>query len=233
MGSAATIDNKSDYEILAEQTVFIHVAVVAYPVKCEQKILRPDICEEILKQSLPIYDNSLGSGTYILHKGKIKVLSVEHLCGSNEPLTKIEYKGVTLTVKTETTITVASKGLRANGQIEKVDAKKDLCLIKLDKQPSIILPEIAKKPLKRGDRVHYAGAPVGFASDTFTLSFEGSYSGTYGDDLIFSLPCKAGTSGSSIRNKDKKIVSIVQKVHTRWHYICFGAPLSSIKEFLK
>jgi len=49
---------------------------------------------------------------------------------------------------------------------------------------------------------------------------------------VFALPCAPGASGSSIRDDQNMIVSMVQRVHSKFHHICFGVNTSAIREFL-
>jgi hypothetical protein len=128
---------------------------------------------------------------------------------------------------------VSSAHYRSVGIIAKMDTIKDLCLVELENPPKNIVPaEVSTKSIMRGEYVSYAGAPHGMMSDNFMLVFEGIFSGYFNDSFIFSLPCARGASGSSIRDKSGKIISMVQRVHIKFRHICYGASTKDILEFL-
>lgn len=221
------------YNNLNEQTVFIGNTVVVKAVRCQERgIENTPACIELLKNLPDIYESNSGSGTFVKHKGKIKVLTAEHVCHPSNVPKKIEKGNFVVEVSKESSIKIASRNFVSNGKVVKFNEEKDLCLIEIEEQPDVKVAWVALYMPERGSRIHYAGAPYSMMSEKFLLYFEGTYSGSMQENEIFALPCAPGASGSSIRDEHNMIVSMVQKVHSKFHHICFGVNTSAIREFL-
>ena len=191
-----------------------------------------DVCDVILPRLPDIHGRYVGTGTFIKHEGKIRVLTAEHVCYPDEIPDQIDQDGVTITVTKTTNITVRSQQYSSSAKIVKKDKQLDLCILEIEEKIKIKPAKIAKKPPKRGDSVHYAGAPYGMISESFLLAFDGYYSGDYSKAMVFSLPCAQGASGSSIRNRKNEIVSMVQRVHPGFNHICLGVTTKELRGFL-
>lgn len=221
------------YNKLNEQTVFVGNTVVIKAVRCQERgIENTPACIELLKKLPNIYESNSGSGTFIKHKGKIKVLTAEHVCRPDSAPQKIEKDDFVVEVLKESSIKIASQNFVSNGKVVKFNEEKDLCLVELEEQPDVDVAWVALYMPLRGSRIHYAGAPYSMMSEEFLLYFEGTYSGPMQEIEVFALPCAPGASGSSIRDDQNMIVSMVQKVHNKFHHICFGVNTSAIREFL-
>jgi hypothetical protein len=225
---------QNQYSVLERQTVFVENSTVVKAARCAQLGVEDTPDCKILLESLPdIYSRSTGSGTFINRKGKITVLTVEHVCSGSDVPNLIERGEFMVEVKQEIKLKIASGNFVSFGKVIKADKEKDLCLIELDEQPNNArVAHVSLYPARKGSKVYYAGAPYGMMSNEFMMYFEGNYSGPHEGSDIFSLPCAPGASGSSIRNEHGMIVSIVQKVHSKFNHVCFGASTQSIRDFL-
>jgi len=227
------------YGSLNEQTVFVETAVVAEAAKCINTDAKSEedneICDMLLKKLPDIHGRYVGTGTFIRHHDKMRVLTAEHVCYPDEVPPTVKKDNITIEVKATTRITVRSRNFESAATIIKKDNKLDLCILEIDdlsKPPKVKPAKISRKRPKRGAHVHYAGAPFGMMSDEFLLTFDGIYSGALMENMIFSLPCASGASGSSIRNKKNEIVSMVQKVHVDFHHVCYGVDTKKLRDFL-
>lgn len=227
---------KGYYNLINEQTVFIETVDVARAAGCTEKGLplgaRSEVCEALLASLPDIHGRYVGSGTFIQHEGRIRVLTAEHVCFPDEVPDKVERESVTIYVEKSSEISVASGNFRTKATIIKKDKKLDLCILELSEQPLIRTPRFSLYSPARGDFVFYGGAPYGMISEKFLLTYDGYYSGELGENMIFSLPCASGASGSSIRNAKNEIISMVQKVHTGFNYICYGISTEALREFV-
>ena len=229
---------KRYYRILDEQTVFVQTTETATAGDCHEAGLLPgeesQACQMILQTLPEVTGRFVGTGTFILYNDKIHVLTAEHVCSPNEFPKSITRDNFIIDVHLTTNIIVNSRNFEATAKVIKEHADHDLCLLELDKYPEDVrLAKVARKKPKRGAEVHYTGAPYGLMSDKFLLAFEGSYSGLINDNaMVFALPCAQGASGSSIRDRKNKIVSMVQRVHPSFGNICFGVATEHLKTFL-
>jgi len=224
------------YNLVNEQTVFIETVDTAKAAGCvEAGLVKGEASEvcEMLMQSLPdIHGKYVGTGTFIRHEGKIRVLTAEHVCFPDEVPDTVERGTVVIQVEKTTEITVASGKFRAEAKIIKKDKSLDLCILELSEQPLVRTPVFSLYSPKRGDFVFYGGAPYGMISENFMLVYDGYYSGKMHNNMIFSLPCASGASGSSIRNEKNEIISMVQKVHTGFNHICYGVSTEALRDFV-
>ena len=227
---------KSYYDIVNEQTVFIETVDIARAAGCTERGLpdgaKSEMCEMIMESLPDIHGKYVGTGTFISHEGKIRVLTAEHVCFPDEVPDKVERGPVTIHVEKSSEISIASGKFRAKAKILRKDKALDLCLLELSDQPLVRTPRFSLYPPMRGDFVFYGGAPYGMISESFLLTYDGHYSGKMNDNMIFALPCASGASGSSIRNSKNEIISIVQKVHTGFNHICYGVSTKSLREFV-
>lgn len=227
---------KKYYKKLNDQTVFVETTNIAKAAGCEQKNINfmseEGICG-ILLQSLPdIHGRYVGTGTFISHQGKIRVLTAEHVCYPNEIPDVVDRDDVIIRVEKSSSIVVRSQNFSSTAKIIKKDKDLDLCILEVEEEIKIKPAKIARKSPERGSYIMYAGAPYGMISEDFLLTFDGTYSGDLDSAMVFSLPCAQGASGSSIRNRKNKIISMVQRVHPEFSHICLGVSTEKLREFL-
>lgn len=215
------------------QAVFVEVMQVAMAESCEQVDGIPLVCPKLMAQLPPAVGHSIGSGTVVLHDGKLKVLTAGHVCVAEKVPESFTHHGVTIKIKSWSQVNVASKNYRSNGVVEKVSKEDDLCLIGLETIPKVEPALIAESLPIMHDVVSYVGAPAGMMSDSFALKYDGRFSGHHFGSPVFAMPCAQGASGSSIRDASGKIISIVSRVNTNFHHVCFGASLEKIRQFLR
>lgn len=184
-------NSRGAYSTLVEQTALVDVTTFAKPVGCKhnESSEMQKLCEKLLKKLPPIATRTVGTGTFIKHKKKIKVISAAHVCVPEDIPAEIKNKEITLIIKTDITIDVLSQSFSTKGKVEKLDSKNDLCILLLKKEPNVEPVIFATRQPQRGSKVYYAGAPHGMMSDTFLLMFHGTFAGTFAKGLIFSLPC--------------------------------------------
>jgi hypothetical protein len=227
---------KSYYDLVNEQTVFIETIDIAKASRCTENGSptgsSSEICNMLMKSLPDIRGEYVGSGTFIRHEGKIRVLTAEHVCFPDEVPDKVEKEVVTIYVSKSSSITIRSGDFKATATIVRKSKELDLCILEISDQPIIRAPSLSLYTPKRGDYVFYGGAPYGMISESFLLTYGGHFSGTQGKNMLFSLPCAPGASGSSIRNSKNEIVSMVQKVHTEFSYICYGISTTALRDFV-
>ena len=118
---------KGYYSLINEQTVFIETHDIARAAGCTEDGLplgaRSEMCEALLSSLPDIHGRYVGSGTFIRHEGKIRVLTAEHVCFPDEVPDKVEKESVTIYVEKSSEISVASGNFRAKATIIKKDKK--------------------------------------------------------------------------------------------------------------
>ncbi len=227
---------KKYYKKLEEQTVFVETIDSAKAVACREEGYEADktspLCETLLSELPELHGRYAGTGTFVKHNGKIIVLTAEHVCFPDEVPDEVKRGNVTLQVEKSTKITVSSRDFSSKAKIIKKDAGLDLCILELEKEPKVRVAKIAKRAPARGDMIFYAGAPFGMMSDEFLLTYSGQYSGKLNGSMVFALPCAQGASGSGIRNRRNRIVSMVQRVHPSFNHVCFGVSTDQLIQFM-
>ncbi len=112
---------KSYYGLVNEQTVLVETVDIAKATRCTEKGLPEDttgeICNMLMKSLPDIYGKYVGSGTFIRHKGKIRVLTAEHVCFPDEAPDKVEKGAITIYVSKSSSITVRSGKFKAEATI--------------------------------------------------------------------------------------------------------------------
>jgi len=227
---------KNYYKKLNDQTVFVETTDIVKAVGCEQKsadfLMEESICSFLLQNLPDIHGSYIGTGTFISHQGKTRVLTAEHVCYPAEMPDVIDRGDVIIRVERSSSIIVRSQHFSSAAKIVKKSKDLDLCILELEEEIKIKPAKIARKIPKRGSYVVYAGAPYGMISEALLLTFEGTYSGDSISSMVFSLPCAPGASGSSIRNRKNKIISMVQRVHPEFSHICVGVSTAKLRDFL-
>jgi len=228
-------NSQGTYTTLVEQTALVDVTTFAKPVGCKhgESDEMKKLCEKLLEELPPIATRVVGTGTFIRHDKKIKVISAAHVCVPDDIPAEIKNKEITLIIKTEITIDILSQSFSTKGTIEKLDNENDLCLLSLGEEPSVLPVTFATEEPPRGSKIYYAGAPHGMMSDTFLMTFHGTFAGTLQSGLIFSLPCESGTSGSLIRDQHGNAFSMVQRMNPRFKHMCYGPRTELLLKFLK
>ena len=126
---------KGYYNLVNEQTVFIQTVDVAKAAGCTEKGLpegaSSEMCEMLLSSLPDIHGSYVGSGTFIRHEGKIRVLTAEHVCFPDEVPDKVERGPVTIHVEKSSEISIASGNFRTKATIIKKDKELDLCILEL------------------------------------------------------------------------------------------------------
>jgi len=221
--------------LLRRQTVLVESVRSIHAKECTQNISygSPRFCDILMDALPPVSSGHTGSGVLIRHRGKIRALTAAHVCEVDAVPETFSYKGITVKVEQRHKIQVSGVSLNNSATITKIDSDLDLCLLEFDSPPEVPPAIIAHHWPKISDRVHYAGAPHGFMSRVYTLIFDGRFAGWYSDKVIFAIPCTSGSSGSAIRNDRGEIVAILQSMNKKFHHICFGAPFTDLKKFLR
>jgi len=223
------------YNLVEKQTVLVEVTNTIKPSRCENKskmAKKEDLCSKILPDLPAINGSHVGTGTFIRLNGGIVVLTAEHVCTPDDVPEKIDKDDVTVYPTIETKIDIKSRIYTGVGTVLKMSKSLDICVLTLDVQPNVSVPDFSRKPPERGSRIYYAGAPQGFMSDTALMMFDGRYAGTSGKMLAFAMPCEHGTSGASVRNDKNQVFSIVQRVNSKFKHMCFGIDTEEMIKFL-
>tara|TARA_Y100000310_G_C20521094_1_gene733720 strand:+ start:261 stop:1028 length:768 start_codon:yes stop_codon:yes gene_type:complete len=222
-------------QLLRRQTVLVTSVRSIHVKECTQNIGYGTLsfCGKLMVSFPPVSSGHTGSGVLVRHRGKIRALTAAHVCEVDAIPETFSHKGITVKVEQRHKIQVSGVALNNTATITKIDSDLDLCLLEFDSPPEVPPAIIAHHWPKISDRVHYAGAPNGFMSIAYTLIFDGRFAGWYFDKVIFAIPCTSGSSGSAIRNDRGEIVAILQSVNKKFHHICFGAPFTDLKKFLR
>ena len=223
------------YKLIETQTVLVEVSTTITPTQCVNKsnlAKKEDLCSKILPDLPPIHGSHVGTGTFIRLNGQIVVLTAEHVCSPDEVPKRLGKDEVDIYPTVETKIDIKSRIYTGIGTVLKMSKPLDVCVLSLDVQPNVSVPNFSRNPPERGSKIYYAGAPQGFMSDTVLMMFDGRYAGTMGKMLAFSMPCEHGTSGASVRNSKNQIFSIVQRVNGQFKHMCYGVSTKELINFL-
>jgi len=181
-------------------------------------------CEEksIIKASGMIIARSMSGGNYILSAG--------HACITNlQP--SLSYPSAPEDLE------IIYRGI-SNSNISKltildIDQKNDFCLLRSDKVLGPPLKIANKKP-RHGARVFNLAAPFGTYDGTFTLTFEGFFSGedNFGNAL-YTIPAKAGSSGSPILDSRNRVVGMIHSATVDMENISISASTATLRSYLR
>ena len=165
---------------------------------------------------------STGTGASVLStKTHSNIITAGHVC-----------YGIISAMSNHTTYTLYDfNGRETNAKIVGLDLESDLCLLKIQRESKPI--RISGNKLSSGDKVFYAGYPLGIYMPGSLHHFQGYYSGTDPASFsMFSLPAAPGSSGSPIVNKSGDLISVVSAVTADFDNLTIGASLERIGPFL-
>lgn len=225
------------YTVLDQQTAYVETYSEIKAVECisNNQSISKESCARILENLPNIYGRYMGTGTFIYYKNKLSILTAEHVCYPvGDVPREITRNGVTVRVEHKIEIGIKSRNFSSGAKIIKKNGKLDLCILELEEYPTKFFDpaRISASGPNRGDSVYYAGGPLGMISENALPVFQGMYAGKIWGMWLFSLPCAGGASGSSIRNSENQIISMVQRVHSRFAHLCYGIDTESIRNFI-
>jgi len=85
-----------------------------------------------------------------------------------------------------------------------------------------------------GDMVYNLAAPSGFFDKGMVPTFQGRYSGVFGDvHAIYTIPAMGGSSGSPIVDRRGNLVGMVFAVHVRFNHISFSPTTKDLYDFIE
>jgi len=177
-----------------------------------------------------------GSGILIDSAPGPAVLSAAHVCTSDVP-DEFKHDKISISIKTKTKISVVAptKG-SYDAVIVKLDADKDLCLLK----PTTVFTHpvpVATTPPVMGDVVYSISAPFAISGSDLALIFRGFFSGTdtLDDDRevrFYTVPARPGSSGGPVFNEDWEVIGIIHTAFTTLESVAIGVGLEDIRTFL-
>ena len=177
---------------------------------------------QIENDELELLAQSTGSGASVLsRKTHSNILTAGHVCID---MFNILASAVTYTL-------YDYKGQAAEATIVAVDPDSDLCLLQIKRESTPL--KLAKREMTSGDRVYYAGYPLGMYMPGSAHHFFGYFSGVdpYGY-AMFSLPAAPGSSGSAIVNSSGELISVVSAVTSEFDNLTIGAGQERLYPFL-
>lgn len=169
-------------------------------------------------------DGATGSGTVIASVGRSSyVLTCEHVVRGAKKARVVFRQG--------------KKFAKVEGVVERVDAAKDLALVRVKKLPISALGLAETEP-ELYEKVFVVGSPEGYFG-TATESLLCGKDGSNGDpDESYQLSgfTSPGGSGGTVANFNGALVGVVTGIrhdgHRPIHGIVFACPLGKIKAFL-
>ena len=116
-------------------------------------------------------------------------------------------------------------------EIIALDLQNDLCMLYVRglTRPALLIESSKPKP---GDRVYNIAAPLGIFSKQMVPIFEGFYDGDMGEEAIFTIPAKGGSSGSPIMNHRGALVGMVSKAFTYFTHLAISPSFESVNNFV-
>lgn len=164
-----------------------------------------------------------GTGVAVAHVGdKTVVMTAGHIC-----------KAVLVPgLETSEIMVWNVKGNGYHSSIISISPHFDLCLLSIDQ--TLPIARIAQASPISGDRVYYAGYPVGFYMPGTLHHFEGYMAGvdTVGDHM-YNIPAIGGSSGSPVYNKKGEIVGILSAVMIEFKWMTFAVGTENILDFME
>ena len=80
--------------------------------------------------------------------------------------------------------------------------------------------QLSGRPPQIGDDVYYIGAPKGVYHNPVAPIFKGTYSGIIDpSSALVTVPAAGGSSGSSVLNKNNRIIGILYATHPDFHHV--------------
>lgn len=169
-------------------------------------------------------DASTGSGTVVAHVGRSSwVLTCAHVVADCKKASVVYRVGKTFR--------------KVNGKVERVDAEKDLALVRVPKLPLPFLP-IGEQEPDLYEKCWIVASPGGFfgtACEALLTAKDGS-NGDQDEAYQLSGFSAPGASGGTIGNYNGQLVGVVTGIrhdgHRAVHGIVFATPLPKLREFL-
>ena len=164
-----------------------------------------------------------GSGVAVAHVGeKTVIMTAGHICQA------VLIPGI----ESSEIMVWNIEGRGFYSSIISISPHFDLCLLSIDE----VLPvaRIAKTSPVSGDRVYYAGYPVGFYMPGVLHHFEGYMAGIDPTgDHMYNIPAIGGSSGSPVYNKKGEIVGILSAVMIEFQWMTFAVGTENILDFME
>ena len=178
--------------------------------------------EGLIKSSGMIISNSRMGGSYILTAGHACFINVEEDLPYSDSIDnfEIKYRGF-------------SSANSSDLVILDINQQNDFCLLRSQEKLGPPL-RLANRPPRHGDRVFNLAAPFGIYDGNFTLTFEGFFSGVDDfDNALYTIPAKAGSSGSPILNKNNQLVGMIHSATIDMENISISASLQTLRDYLQ
>jgi hypothetical protein len=108
----------------------------------------------------------------------------------------------------------------------------DLCVILSEGRWGSVVPVAAEDPVW-GDRIWSIAAPHGIFIPGAPLLFEGTWSGQNAQgDVIVTMPCAPGSSGSALVNGRGEIVGVVHSTSLKFQEIAIATNRTDVIKFI-
>jgi hypothetical protein len=176
---------------------------------------------------------SRGSGAVIGHgKDETYTITAAHVCLEN-PVTW-EVKGNHMFLfQIDVTLSLTDYyGNERDATILQIDEANDICILRSPDVWSRPL-KIAKRMIKRGEKVTTMSAPRSIFYPGMVLIFDGYYTGNdERDNRFFTTPTAPGSSGSVILNDRDEVISVIHSAMRSFESVGLGCSLEAIHDIV-
>ena len=156
------------------------------------------------------------------------VLTAEHVCRSRT----LKKATSGRKVKSREFLAIDLEEKRYDLKIMATDVRSDLCLVFAEGLISRKAIPIARNAPKPGDRVHNVAAPQGVFTRDMVPLFSGYFSGSDGDNDIYSISATQGSSGSPVLNDNGEIIGVITRAFSNFNSLSLSPSFNYVSAFL-
>lgn len=203
---------------------FVKIEVGVWSLECVDK---KDGKKECTKNKI---GGAWGSGSVVKYKGKKHILTVAHICESQDLSAMAKITQQRLVYDFEAT--VEANGWNSYAAIPvKINHQNDICLMSVSKIDAPYLRISNKRPVY-GQKIFTVASPGGLAENGMVPTFEGRFLGVNDGRAYYSVPAMGGSSGSPLINAKGEIVGVTHSVYAYFHHVTVSTSFEELWTFL-
>lgn len=203
---------------------FVKIEVSVWNLTCVEK---KDNKKECTKEKI---GGAWGSGSIVKYKGKKHILTVAHICESEQMNMMAELTGQKIMY--DFVATVEAKDWDSYSVVPiKINHRDDICLMSVSDIGAPYIKLSNKRPVY-GEKIYTVASPGGLAKNGMVPSFEGRFIGTNDGRAFYSVPAMGGSSGSPLVNKKGELVGVTHSVYAYFHHVTVSTTFEELWKFL-
>ena len=203
---------------------FVKIEVAVWALECVED---KDGKKECTKDKV---GGAWGSGSVIKYKGKKHILTVAHICESQQMNMLAKMTGQKLVYDFSATVEANDWDSYSIIPI-KINHEDDICLMSVEDIDAPFLKLSNKKPLW-GEKIYTVASPGGLAQNGMVPTFEGRFLGINDGRAFYSVPAMGGSSGSPLINRNGELIGVTHSVYAYFHHVTVSTTFEELWKFI-